>query len=1552
MNNEYKSNLTGMEIAVIGMSGRFSKSSNIDEFWENLKNGKELITFFTDEELLEAGVDSGLLKQENYVKARGILEGVELFDPYFFNYLPADARVMDPQMRIFLECAYEALENSGYAPDAYRGLVGVYSGASHNFYWEGQSLFAGVNEKSLTDIFQSYQLFDRDFLSTQIAYKLNLKGPAFNVQTACSTALVATHLACQALLSGEVDIALAGGVSVTLPQKAGYVYQPDMILSPDGHCRAFDSKAAGTIEGNGVGIVVLKRLEEAMADGDNIYAVIKGSAIINDGDRKAGFTAPSYEGQVDVLLSAQRAAEVDPESICYVEAHGAGTALGDPVEFRALKTAFKSSRKNFCGLGSVKSNIGHLDAAAGIAGLIKSILVLYNRVIPPTLHFESPNPEIGLEDSPFYIANELKVLERGEYPLRAAVSAFGIGGTNSHLILEEAPPRDASSIPEEWNLLPLSAKTKGALNRMSENLKDYLEADKTGNLSDIAFTLQLGRNAYKERRIVIAGSHDEAIRALSDLEPPGVYSFSCTENDNKFIFMFPGQSSQYIDMGLGLYEKEPVFRRELDKCFSLLNSITGIDFLDVLYPTGDRDEAGDRIFKNECSQPLIFSFEYALAKTLMAWGIEPYAMIGYSFGEYTAACLAGVFSLRDGLTLVSERGRLMGQLPAGAMLSIPLAEDKLRPLLPENISIAVVNGPSCIVAGLQEDIEAFEKIMKSKRYLCMRVAVRHAAHCCGMDEIASEFFDRLKGITLEAPRIPYISNITGDWISVEQAASPEYWVRHLKETVRFSDGIKELLKEEGTVFMEVGPGTDLLVLIQKHFDNNERHRLINFIRHPSKEVPDMAFFLDKVARIWTVGGNINWNVRYGEEEKRKRVPLPTYPFDRRKFWLEEKEFSASTGRENPLVRKEDIFQCLFTPQWKRTELPADKKQEAACILLMLNDDSFDEILKNELLERKHTVVTVSRGSGFVKRDTFSYVIDRSEPEDLVRLFHELAEDKLQFDVIIDLFYFGNHDDLENAGTHELCGVMDNLLDNGIHFLNNIAKTVSKSFITDRNIRVYSITDGMHNVLGTENIMPYKSTVLGPVKVIPLEFSNIFCSNIDIPLPENRQQQVKAAMAVVNEVGSEKVTEVVCYRGNYRWIQVNDKVEWDGRTGVKQLFREKGVYFISGGFGGIGLTIARDLAEKYQPVLILAGRTAVPERSQWGMWLQNHDENDSLSVKIRKIKELEELGAEVLVVKADIANAGDMEAVGKLISDRYPMVNGIIHAAGIADGAMIQLRNKEDTRKILLSKVHGTLILDKVFEKYSPDFFISFSSISSVLADMGQVGYCAANSFLDAFTNYKRNRGMDNYYSVNWDVWKEVGMGVNSSGDFTVNSSGYAEQFGMTPAEGLQVFNGLLERGYPRLIVSTTEFNPLVMQLLEKQVIMNLNDCQDTPVSEFSPRSEYLGKYVAPVEPMEKKLVEIMQNFFAIEKIGIEDDFFELGANSLKAIQLTNVLDRAGIEVTLKDFFMYRTVRTLSEYLDTKDIGSAEAPMAENIEPSEHKAGKKKAYQMSMVSRPR
>jgi acyl transferase domain-containing protein/acyl-CoA synthetase (AMP-forming)/AMP-acid ligase II/acyl carrier protein len=892
------------DVAIVGMSLRVPGASGVDDFWENLVHGREARREFTDAELRAAGVSDALLADSRYVKAGAVLEDIDKFDAGFFGYSPREAEILDPQQRLFLEAAWGALEDAGHAPG--RGeSVGVFAGAGANQYFafhlaSRPDLLASVGD------FQLNLANDKDYLATRAAYKLNLTGPALTVQTACSTSLVAVHLACESLKRGECDMAIAGGVSVHVRQEQGYLHMEGGVLSPDGRCRPFDAQAQGTPFSSGVGVVALKRLEDAIRDGDTIHAVIKGTAINNDGAGKVGFTAPSVEGQAQVIQAALSASGIAPETIGYVEAHGTATALGDPIEVAALTRAYRaqSDTVGTCAIGSVKSNLGHLDAAAGVVGLIKATLAVKHGVVPPSLHYEQPNPHLALADSPFFVAQALTPWPLTEGPRRAGVSAFGLGGTNAHAVLEAYEPVEAEHALSAPEVLILSAKTEAGLEAATERLLAHLKRHRdTLDLADVAYTLQVGRPAFRHRRMLVVRDVEDAILALESRDPARVLTSTAAEVSPSLVLMFPGQGAQYPGMGRGLYETEPVFRAALDRCAALLQPHLGLDLREVLFgDTGD-------LYKPSLAQPALLAVSYAMAALWLEAGLKPAAMIGHSVGEYAAACLAGACRLEDALALVSARGKLFEQIH-GAMLAVTLSEAELAPYLAPGVALSSVNGPRlCVAAGTEEAVAALQVRLEAEGVHCRKLPLPHAAHCelvepmmGGLEAIAATF-------AWQAPRLPYLSNVTGTWITEEEVTNPHYWARHLRQPVRFAAGLDALYGLPNPLLVEAGPGQALTTFARQHPARDAERPALASMRHPQDPGHDRAHFLAALGRAWLWGADVNWNRT--QPSPRRRVPLPTYPFARDRHWLsplpgggEDDFFAGKVRRGGPWVAAE------------------------------------------------------------------------------------------------------------------------------------------------------------------------------------------------------------------------------------------------------------------------------------------------------------------------------------------------------------------------------------------------------------------------------------------------------------------------------------------------------------------------------------------------------------------------------------------------------------------------------------------------------------------------
>ncbi len=1523
MSHHIPSEENEFDIAIIGMAGRFPGANSIDQFWQNLASSTESITFLTDEELKESGLDPAILNDPNYVKAAPVLEGAGMFDASFFGYSPREATFMDPQHRLFLECAWQALEHAGYNAETYERPIGVYGGAAMNTYL----LFSGLLPNFVTEYLPTLLGNDNSFLTTRVSYKLNLNGPSMTVQTACSTALVAVHAACQSLLDEECDMALAGGVSVRVPQKVGHHYQEGSVFTPDGHCRAFDAKAGGTIFGSGVGIVVLKRLADAIADGDYIHAIIKGSAINNDGASKTDYTAPSVNSQSEAIVEAMANANIEADTISYIEAHGTGTYLGDPIEIAALTKAFRTytDQKGFCAIGSVKTNIGHLDAAAGIAGLIKTVLALKHKQIPASLHFEEPNPEIDFANTPFYVNNTLSEWKSSSHPRRAGVTSLGMGGTNAHVVLEETPVIESSSSDSRpRQLLLLSAKTETALDTATTNLAEYLQQHPDVKLADVAYTLQMGRQTFNHRRFVVCQNRDDVLTILEKGDRKRVFTSYQEPINRDVVFMFSGQGAQYVNMGLGLYHTEPVFQEQLDLCAETLLPHLGFDLRDILYPGGqDSETAAQKLKQTYITQPALFAIEYALARLWMSWGVEPNALVGHSIGEYVAACLAGVFSLEDALTLVAARGRLMQQLPGGAMLAVPLSEQEIQPFLNGNLSLAVINSPSlCVVSGETEAINDLENQLSQQEITGHRLHTSHAFHSKMMDPILETFAEKVRQAAPNPPQIPFVSNVTGTWITPAEATDPRYWAKHLRQTVRFSDGVETLLKEPQRVLLEVGPGHTLSTLVRQHPVKNKEHVVLSSSRHPKEQTSDVTFILSSLGQLWLAGVQVDWSGFY-EGETRQRLPLPSYPFERKRYWFEAGEqFYSMASYQRALSKKLDLADWLYLPSWQRSALvkqrQADKvtDQDDRWLLFVDYHYGLASQMTLRLQERGQEVITVKTGQHFIQHSQNSYSINPQQRQDYDALFEALKTSNHVPAKIVH-FWSVTADDSTNSGPE----LFDHTQYLGFYSLLFLTQALADLNMTDT-LQLGVISNHIQEVIGTEILSPEKATVLGTCKVIPQEYPNITCSSIDITAPAvGTAQQYKLINQLIAEFSQEHSDRVVAYRGNHRWVQTFEPVHWaspaETGSGVAEgtpRLRKEGVYLITGGLGTIGLIMAEFLAQELQAKLVLTGRSAFPRQEEWDQWLATHAEQDEVSRKIRQVQSLEKLGAQVQIFSADVADEAQMQAVIDQTCRQFGVIHGVIHAAGIVDTAIfkpIQETDQSECQMHFKSKVYGLYVLERVLRGRALDFCYLTSSLASILGGLGYTAYSAANLFMDTFVNKQNQSNPIPWISTNWDIWRLDEVRNQSTPATGVTLA----ELGITPDEGRQIFKRLLSIDAAQVAVSTGDLDARIDQWVKLESLPDAAESSGEISDQRQARPGLQIDYVAPRNEIEQTIAETWQDLLGIDQIGIHDNFTDLGGHSLLATQIISRLrEFYHVKLSVRDLFNAATIAELAEYI--------------------------------------
>ncbi|MCP3140919.1 type I polyketide synthase [Pyxidicoccus xibeiensis] len=1420
---------TGLEIAVVGMAGRFPGARDLEAFWRNLRDGVESITFLKDSDLEASALDSpGIRSDPNYVKAAAFLEDADLFDASYFGVTPKEAEVMDPQQRVFLECAVEALENAGYDAERFRGRVGVYAGARTDTYVF--NLFSNQAAVGGLDPFEIGLGNDLAFLTTRVAHRLNLRGPAYSVHTACSTSLVALHLASQALLADECQLAIAGGVAINVPQKVGYLYQYGSIMSPDGHCRAFDAKAAGTIFGSGVGLVVLKRLEDALADGDTIHAVIKGSAINNDGSVKASFTAPSVQGQATVIKDALAAADVPADSINYVEAHGTGTALGDPIEIRALTKAFgsKTRGKRSVAIGSVKTNVGHLDAAAGSASLLKAILALKHQQMPPSLHFESPNPQIDFDSGPFYVNTSLQPWAKGRTPRRAGVSSFGIGGTNAHIVLEEAPPAPPSAPGRPWELLVLSARSHTALDTATARLAQHLEDHPEAALADVAYTLQVGRKAHAHRRLVVVKDSGDAARVLRMAEPQRVLTGAHETGNRPVAFLFS-------DAGVGahlepLYRSEPAFRAEVDRCAELLQKHLGLDLRTALYP----DDGGRPALTGPVAAAAHFVEPYALARLWMAWGVQPESLLGEGMGELVAACLAGVLPLEDALTLAVAR------------------------------------------AGGAEPV--------------------------------------LNGHTLKAPEVPLYSAATGALLTAAEATRAATWLEAAGRPSRVTDGLRELVKEATRVLLVVGSPGVLLEAARALAGSTGTRTVLASLPAPGDTTPVPAAVLTMLGRLWLEGVEVDWEGLY-EGQARRRVPLPTYPFERQRFWVAPAERSATAQAQGPQGKLVDMAEWFHVPSWRRTAPAAlDRKAlaERRCWVVFVDGLGVGEALCRRLEEANQEVVRVRPGTAFMRDAERRYALDPRQPGDYATLWKDLADQELQASTVVHLWSLTPQG--EGVSSPEL---FRKAQDTGYYSLLHLGQALAKGD-TSRQVRVEVVTNRVHDLEGEHHALPEKATVLGPCKVIPQEQEHVSTRCIDIIAPEPLSDGVaEVASRLLAELSQKPKDVVVAWRGNHRFAQHFAPMRLDAEGEPPHPLREKGVYLITGGLGAVGLLLANYLAETVHARLALLGRSEMPAPAEWDAYLASHSADDKVSRQIASVRELEKRGAEVMVVRADVADAAQLEAAVAQVEARFGALHGVLHCAGVTQGPSLYNpltdigRGESETQ--FGPKVYGTYALEKALRSRAVDFVVLFSSNAAVLGGLGYLTYASSNLFMDAFAQARSGRPGTRWVSASWDPWPEETKHNN------VRTS--MDQYAMTTQEGAEAVRRLATLGVDgQVVVATGD-----LQQRWKLWIQRDTSQQSTGGRVASKARRSKTPYVAPETELEKQLAALWQEVLGVEGVGLHDNFFDLGGHSLLATRVAGRLrTQFDFDVPLAKLFEAATVSALAKLVADHQAALEEA----------------------------
>ena len=1354
-------------IAVIGLACRLPGAADVDEFWRNLADGAESIRRSTLEEHAALGVPPDELGDPYFVPVSAVLSEPEYFDAAFFGMPAREAELRDPQQRLFLELAHTALEDGGYDPACYAGQIGVYAGSGEDAYqWRhtrrNAAALAAAGAVGLA--ISSHP----DYVATLTSYKLNLRGPSLTLHTACSTSLVAVHLACEALRNGECDMALSGGVNIDLPMGRGYVYAEGGINSRDGHCRAFDADASGTVWSSGGGVVVLKRLSDAVADGDQIRAVIVGNAVNNDGSDKVGFTAPSQDGQAAVIAQALAAAQVNPRTITYVEAHGTATALGDPIEVAALTSAYRrhSSDAGWCAIGSVKTNVGHLGPAAGAGGLIKAVLALEHALVPPSLNYQTPNPRIDFGSNPFYVNATLSRWESDGGPRRAAVSSFGMGGTNAHVILEEAPAAAGrpvttarrtccSSVPGPRPRSALLPSGFPATSRQRPRRAARL------SLADVSRTLRTGRRELKERLAVVVTSLEDAAAALAD---PRRLIKGTAQASPQVALMFPGQGSQYAGMGAGLYRAETAYRQVVDECAEILRDETGSDIREVLL--ADDEAAEERLLQTDVAQPALFTVEYALARLWRSWGVVPSGTIGHSIGEYVAATLAQVFALPDALRVVAARGRLMQAMAPGTMLAVQLTEAECRAMLPDGLYVAAVNGPAtCVVSGPTALIEEFTALLGQSDIPARALRTSHAFHSALMEPMLAEFLAVVSEVPRQVPQIPFLSNVTGDWITSADARDPAYWARHAREPVRFADGLSELLREAGWLLVECGPGRQLSGLAR--LQPGTGAVAVPSLPRRDDRASDVEVVSGAAGRLWVEGTSLD---RSAFGAPGSPVRLPTYPWEREYFWITPESGGEEARQPRRPATEPDVDGWFAVPVWR--QLPAAGQGQIAgrCVLLA---DETASLLEPALRAAGCEVTRVRPGDDFCRGDDGTYQIRPDVRDDYDRLLAELSEAGLP-PRIVHAWAVGPSDgqDPEPVGRAQ---------ERGFWSLLWLVQSLAAAR-QDEQVALDVVTAGTQDVAGPDLTRPQHATVEGITTVAQQELPWLTARHIDLdPGAAGGGLDSQAVGSLLAELAAAPLPSVALRNGR-RWLrgfeQVTVSADAAGLPAGPGL-ADRGVYLITGGLGGIGITLAEDLARVNRARLVLVSRSGLPDREKWDASLAESPDG-RVSRGIAAVRRMEEAGAEVLVLAADVTSAADLRLVRDEALSRFGRINGIIHAAGVPGGGMAEVKDRGAAQAVLAPKLQGLTCLEQAFGDLDLDFVVLCSSVIAIAGGFGQSDYSAANNFLDAYA-----RGASGWrgkvVSVNWGGWQQVGMAAEVAAPVAFRALQRGEADVTTPA---------------------------------------------------------------------------------------------------------------------------------------------------------------------------
>ena len=1475
-------------IAIVGMRCRVPGADDLDRFWRNLAEGVESISVLSPDDMRAAGVPDSIFRLPGYVNASPTLDDVDLFDAEFFGFSARDASLTDPQHRIFLEAAWEALEDAGYDPARFPGPIGVFGGCELSSYL--YQLYLSRDSLGYLDGMQLMVTNDKDHLCTQVSYRLNLRGPSVVVQTTCSTSLVAVSMACESLHARRCDMALAGGVTVRVPQRGGYFYTAGSILSPDGHCRPFDATAQGTIVGSGVGLVVLRRLSDALADGDQIRAVVLGFGLNNDGSDKAGYTAPSFKGQAAAISAALEMSGVSPETIGYVEAHGTGTILGDPIEVSALTEAWRAhtDRRQFCGIGSVKSNFGHLSCASGVTGLAKAVLSLEHGAMPPNVHFTAPNPAIDFASSPFYVVPELTPWERNGTPRRAGVSSFGVGGTNAHVIVEEAPERAAATERRSHQILTLSARSEAALDVATERLAGALEARPEVDLADVAFTLHVGRRAFRNRRVLVtaADDRDAAVDGLRRLVGGAAADGSTAR---PVVFMFPGQGSQYPGMAAELYGTEPVVKRAVDHCARVLKPSLGLDLRRLLFPSARRRrEAAEALRNTAVTQPALFTVEYALAELWRSWGVQPAAMIGHSIGEYVAATQAGVLALDDALRVLAHRGRLIAGLPPGSMLAVMAPADELDRFVDGEVSLAAVNAPTLsVLSGPHEAIDRVEQALRAESVAARRLHTSHAFHSSMMEPILGEFEGVMAEVPLAVPAIPYVASLTGGWAD-GVATDPASWSAQLRSTVRFADGLRAITEPGGPagrdpVLVELGPGRTLVTFaVQAAEHGTSAPTSVATLPGPDDRRTATETTLGALGLLWGLGVPVDWDA-YHRTERRRRVDLPTYPFERKRYWV-----SASSLVESAKPKeKRDTAGWYHRPAWSESPLAADAARPLSGRRILVLDEltGLGAAVAERLRTEGATPVVVRPGPEFAQTGTDEYALDPGSAEGFRQLAAAVCATESRLAGVVDCWSAAppGDTDLDLAATVSLLAPL------------RLAHALG-SQQTVRPLPVLLVARGIARVTGDEVLDPPRALSPGVAKVIPQEHPGLRVASLDV--------DGDVVAALVAELAAGAPDPVVALRGERRFVEVYEPTPIRTASPPRDL-PDHPVVMITGGLGHMGLIIAEAAFEHLGARLVLTARSAIAEPGRWAALADDAGTSPAQRERLRRLAAMHARRPDVMVVGADFDDPAQVSAAADAAIARFGRLDLVIHGAARVDAAAFASASETGPEVVeaqLSPKLRGLLYLIEALKGREPQRWLLHASISSVLGGLGLAAYSGANAVLDVVAI----AGGERWVSVDWDLW-------DNAAEAKITGMPDAIQ----PDEGQEAFLRIVGADVgSRVVVAVADLEGRLDAWVRRRPGTNGGPGGTDELTERHPRPSLATVYVEPRTDTERALAGIWAAQLGVESVGIHDRFFDLGGHSLLAVQVASeIRDRFDIEMPVLQLFQAPTVGELAPLVD-------------------------------------